>query len=392
MPYLPRDQRTRLPRLRQIVRKFHLWLGLTAGLLFVLLGLTGSALVFYVELDDTLHPIARNEPASPAPGWESPVWDTALATGRAHYPYGGGSWNLEVTHHGGPIPARYYYPADGAQHGSHHGAGRDMVWFSADGTRILRSQPWGGYLMSWLYRLHMDLLLGDPGMQIVGWAGVVILLLLLSGIAAWWPRGSWRKALAFKRPAGRLRRLRDLHKHFGLWSAGLLVLLAATGALLALPDIKAALFTATIATPDPVPSPISTAASGQQVSIAQALATARWALPDARLAFINVPDGGSDPIRIRVQVPGDPHARFPGSSIYLDQYSGEVLAVHDIRRGNAATSVNAWIRVLHDGSVGGLATRILAVLLGLVPAALFITGLLHWRQRHRAANPIEQDC
>ena len=32
----------------------------------------------------------------------------------------------------------------------------------------------------------------------------------------------------------------------------------------------------------------------------------------------------------------------------------------------------------------GLATRILAVLLGFVPALLFATGVLHWLRRHAA--------
>jgi uncharacterized iron-regulated membrane protein len=40
-----------------------------------------------------------------------------------------------------------------------------------------------------------------------------------------------------------------------------------------------------------------------------------------------------------------------------------------------------WVRAIHDGSIGGLATRILAVLAGLMPAFLFVTGLRHWQRR-----------
>jgi len=75
--------------------------------------------------------------------------------------------------------------------------------------------------MSWLYQFHMALLAGDLGGQMVGWSGVVMLL-LSSGIVAWWPRGSWRKAVAFKCNAVPIRRLRDLHKLSGLWSVMLL--------------------------------------------------------------------------------------------------------------------------------------------------------------------------
>jgi hypothetical protein len=38
-----------------------------------------------------------------------------------------------------------------------------MVWFPADGRRIVRAEPWGGYLISWLYQLHMQLWAGAFG-------------------------------------------------------------------------------------------------------------------------------------------------------------------------------------------------------------------------------------
>lgn len=373
-------------RVRTSLRKVHLWLGLGLGLLFALLSLTGSALVFYPEIDAALNPLPLAAESEPAPGWQSPVWDAALATGRKHWPQGG-DFSFEATGAPGPIPARYYPPS--ASHG--HQAEREMVWFSADGSSVLRSETWGEYLMSWLYELHMHLLAGEAGRQIVGWSGFVMLVLLATGIAAWWPRGSWQKALTFKRKAVRQRRLRDLHKHAGLWSSLLLVLLSLTGALLALPDIKTQLFTATIAAPDQVPVPTSQDTSGTQVSLSRALDAAHRAVPHARLAFIDVPDGGTGTIRIRVQVPGDPHRRFPGSFVFVDQYSGEVLAVHNVGNGNAGTIAAKWLRPIHDGSLAGLPTRVLAVLLGLIPPALLITGLLHWRTRRNARRHAAQN-
>ena len=41
---------------RKIWLGIHLYLGLSLGLLFVLAGLTGSLLVFYVELDEIINP------------------------------------------------------------------------------------------------------------------------------------------------------------------------------------------------------------------------------------------------------------------------------------------------------------------------------------------------
>ncbi len=363
---------------RPLLRCIHLWLGLSLGALFALLGLTGSALVFYVEIDAALNlPAETPDRARPGPGWDAPVWDRMMATARASGRDPAGSWSFEATDGGGPIPARYYPPSRGH---SHHDE-REMLWLSTDGTRIVRTERWGGYLMSWLYELHANLLTGETGRQIAGWSGFAVLGLLATGIMAWWPRGSWRKALAFKRAAAPTRRLYDLHKLAGLWSVPLLLLLAGSGALLALPDIRTRMLAAATGSSETISPPPPGVPGTVPIPVTQALAAAKETLPGARLAFIDVPGNGTEPYRIRVQLAGDYHRRFPSSSIYVDQFSGRVLAVHDVRRGNSARAILKWIRPLHDGSVGGTPTRILAILIGLFPAALFVTGYLRWRRR-----------
>ncbi|QNE32419.1 PepSY domain-containing protein [Sphingomonas sp. NBWT7] len=368
------QRRSGASRARIVVRRVHLWLGLGIGLLFALIGLTGSALVFYTGIDAALHPaieVARNDPA---PGLASPVWDRALATGRARWHDPAGKWSIEVTGEGDAIPARFY-PSSG--HGHH--ADRMMVWFSPDGGRIVRAEPWGGYLMSWLYQLHMALLAGDLGGQVVGWSGVAMLLLLASGMLVWWPRGSLHKALAFKRDAAPIRRLRDLHKLTGLWAAPPLFVLVATGVLLALPPVMQV-----ILRPATVLAPLASKPAGSSIGIARALTVAQRALPDGRIVFVDVSAAPGAAIRVRFQVPGDPHGRFPGSYVFIDAASGRVLAVHDVRRNGNGVAVTSWIRALHDGTIGGLATRVLAVAAGLVPTILFVTGLSHWRRRRGA--------
>ncbi|TVV76226.1 PepSY-associated TM helix domain-containing protein [Sphingomonas solaris] len=367
-------RRSSASRARILVRRVHLWLGLSLGLLFAVFGLTGSALVFYTGIDAALHPAIRAGQGDLAPGLTAPARDRALATGRTRWHDPDGRWTFEITGEGGAIPARYY-PAPG-----HHGD-REMVWFSADGTRIIRAEPWGGYLMSWLYQLHMQLLAGEVGGQVVGWSGMAMLVLLVSGMAAWWPRGRWRKALAFKRDAAPLRRLRDLHKLSGLWSMLLLFVLVATGGLLALPAVTQALLA-----PAPVPAPKSVDDGAGRITIARALVVAQRALPEGRIVFVDVPMAREGAIRVRVQVPGDPHRRFPASYVFIDRSSGRVLAVHDVRQAGPGAAVARWIRTLHDGTIGGMATRILAVVLGFVPALLFATGVLHWWRRRRMAG------
>jgi uncharacterized iron-regulated membrane protein len=368
---------------RSLFRRIHLWLGLLLGLPFAVLAVTGSALVFYIELDAWLHPGIRVETSAPAPDWTSPVWDQALATARARWPEATGKWSFEVTGKPGAIPARYYAPTDGHSAGHGH-ADPLMVWFSSDGRQVLRQARWGDYLMTFFYDVHRNFLAGDLGNAVVGWTGVATLLLLVTGLVTWWPRGSWRKALTYKAAASPTRRLYDLHKLIGLASLVFLLILSTTGALLALPAEKTWLLSKLVAPVVAVPAPVSTAKDGRRIPIRQALAAAHQAMPDGRIAWIDVPGPGEGVFRFRAQVPGDPTHRFPYSFVFVDQYSGAVLAVHDARQGTASTTVSNWIRPLHDGSVAGLSTRVLAVVVGLAPLALFITGFLRWRRRQLA--------
>lgn len=361
-------------RTRHLVRALHLWLGLGLGSLLVLLGLTGSVLVFYPEIDALLHPEIRVEAVQP------PDWDRVLATVRRAYPDKRGPWRFEVLDEAGAIPARYYNPGERAGHSFRP----MMVWLSPDGTRVLRRDYWGEYAMTFLYDLHFRLLLGEGGGVVLGWLGFGLLALLVSGFWAWWPRGSWGKALRFKRQAHPQRRLRDWHKLAGLFGLPWLVLLTLTGIMLELPRQSDAALGAIGLPVDPATlPPVLQPVRGAAASLASAVRAGGAALPGARLAWIETPPAKGGDVRLRFQVPGDPSIRFPHSYVWVDGASGRVNALQDARQAGAGSLVNAWIHPLHDGSAGGLAGRLLAAVCGLVPGVLFLTGLQRWRGRRR---------
>ena len=359
-------------RLRRAVRKAHLWLGLGLGGLFVLLGLTGSVLIFYPELDALLHPEIRVEGKGP------PDWDRALATVRAAYPDKQGPWRFEVTDQPGAIPARYYNPPERP--------GYDfrpmMVWLSPDGGAVLRRDYWGEYAMTFIYDLHYRLLLGKTGAAIVGWSGFALLALLLSGLWAWWPRGSWSKALRFKRGASSQRVLRDWHKLAGLSGLAFLLILTITGIMLELPnESNTALGAVGLPVDNPPPVDVAEGPTAPVIPPSQAIKTAMEHLPGARLAWIETPTASGGIYSLRMQVPSDPSFRFPHSFVWVDAATGDAAAVQDARDAGAGTTVNNWLHPLHEGSAGGLAGRILATVAGLVPLCLFLTGFLRWKAR-----------
>lgn len=366
-------------RLRHWLRTIHLWLGLGLGGLFVLLGLTGSILAFYPEVDALLHPEIRVEASG------APDWDRALATLRAAYPDKNGPWRFEVTGDPGAIPARYYDPPERQGH-----AFRPMmVWLTSDGGAVLRRDYWGEYAMTLIYDLHFRLLLGETGGKLLGWLGFALLALLLSGLWAWWPRGSLRKALRFKRGSPPQRALRDWHKLAGLSGLGFLLILTITGMMLELPEQSDAALGAIglpVDHPPHVHGHADDASTSGAVPVSKAIETAMTSLPGARLAWIETPPAGGGTYRMRLQVPGDPSFRFPHSFVWIDGATGKALAVHDARAAKSGTIVNNWVHSLHDGSAAGLAGRIVAALAGLVPLILFMSGLMRWRARRRSAR------
>jgi uncharacterized iron-regulated membrane protein len=357
--------------IRTIIRRLHLYLGLSLGGLFVLLGLTGSVLVFYTEIDQWLHPeiqVAQRD---------SIDWDRAVQTVRNAFPEKDGPWRFEVTGDGGAIPARYNNPPETA--------GRDfapmLVWLSPDGRRVLRTDYWGDTAMTFIYDLHYRLLIEKTGGVIVGYAGLGLFALLLSGLWAWWPKAGWRKALRYKFGAAPIRSLRDQHKLAGLLALPMLLLLTVTGAMLALPDESDSVLAATIAPIDALPKPVSTQSSGSQIALSVAMQRAAAALPQGRIAWVEIPGPGNGAFRVRFQVPGDPSVRFPRSFVWIDQYTGDALAVADMRQTDASTWVNNWLHPLHEGSAGGLPLRVVTAIVGPIPLILFVTGFRRWRGR-----------
>lgn len=358
---------------RKLSRRLHLWSGLSAGLLLIVTALTGSALVFYIEIDRTLHTEISTYQRDTAPDW-----DTILSTLRTQYPDKTGSWRLEVTTDQGAIPARYFNPPETE--------GRNfaplMVWLSADGSQILRQDFWGDTLMTWLYDLHYQLLLNDTGAQIIGWFGLVASVMLLTGLLAWWPRkGQWLKALRFKRRNSAIGLLYDWHKLLGLLFALPLLLLCLTGTMLALPDETRSVLSMLTGPVQTAGIPKSNATLPVKINPSVAVTTAQAALPQARLAWIETPPAGGGYYRLRVQVPGDPSVRFPRSFIYIDAATAEVLSIVDYRQQGTSDTILNWLHSLHDGIAFGLFGRILWVLAGLACLLLFILGFWRWRLR-----------
>lgn len=352
-------------------RRVHFGLAVVAGLHFAFLGITGSLLVFHKEIDALLNPhlLARRS-------GEGAVSVPAVVAA--------------VAASVGPV-LRVDTPA--TREGVFRVQARDRTTgalaeaFVDPGTgRVLGRRAWRGHLVAVVYDLHYALLLGRRGQDIVGIAGLALLVSIASGLYLWWPgRRKVRQALQLKRQAPRVRRLYDIHKSVGLPAAALLAVTAVSGATMAFPDAARRIAQAVL--PAAAPQARAATAAGAHPDgpgLTRAIARARQIVPGAHIRRVLLPDRNSDVYRIHLGRPADLLKSGGLNRIAIDAATGQVVE----GRATSAFGPADWFLAaqfpLHNGEALGLAGRLVVFVLGLVPTMLYVTGLLLWRSRRRA--------
>jgi uncharacterized iron-regulated membrane protein len=357
--------------LRNAIRLIHLYLGLSLGLLFAMTGLTGSFLVFYPEIDDWITPAVYAARSNARPESYEALYRRLLET----YPERPAHWRIEIPEQGGPIQARSLSAEDMA---GLTFAPR-IVWMDPRDNRDLRDVQWGRFFVTIIYDLHYRLLLGTLGGIVMGVAGLFAMGLIATGVWVWWPKaGRVASSFSFKRHAPLHGKLFDIHKLIGIYSGIVLLIISATGVMISLPGLVQPLLSL-LSAPNAAPSFASAPAPGlARISLDAALAIASAKMPDGTLKWIDTPGGPTEVYVFRFRLPGEPAIRFPNSAIWVEQYSGEVLGTRQAPRDTLATQVIDWEHPLHTGEALGLPGKWLALLAGLLPAALFVTGVWRW--------------
>jgi uncharacterized iron-regulated membrane protein len=82
--------------------------------------------------------------------------------------------------------------------------------------------------------------------------------------------------------------------------------------------------------------------------------------------------------RINLRQAGEPSRRFPKTNFWDDQYSGNILQVHNPIEFTAGDTFIHWLNPLHSAKHFDMPGRLLVLLTGLGYPILFITGLMRW--------------
>lgn len=393
-----------MPSIRRAFALLHRWVALAAGLLLVLLGLTGSLMVWQAELDAALNPAwlsaavgQGDEPEGACAAAERPLAETLAVLAR-NAPGAQAAIVLAPTRAGAAY--QVWERRDAAT-----GLRREH-FIDPDCERYLGARQRGAlqldreHFVPLLYELHSKLLAGETGHLIAGGGALVLFGLALSGVWLAWParstRAAWRRVLTIQAGASPQRWWFDLHRAAGLWLAPLCLLLTLTGAALVfdasaraavaallpvqtLPRMGAATGKPSAATPAGTPR---AAPAVPDELVAQALQR----FPQATWSRLTLPAGKDAIAEVRLLQHGEPRADTGSTRVRLDA-AGRIVAVHDPLRAPAGNVLLDWVFPLHSGEALGLAARLLWTLFGMAPAMLLGSGLwLWWRRTRRRAQ------
>ncbi len=342
------------------MRRFFLWVHLTAGLAMALyaiaIGISGSILVFREELNEIVYPEFHRG--------DVPVQlispDAALAAVRG----ANAGWTAY---------SLTWPNADSAHYMAYLSRGGDSqeVFAKADTGEVLGAR---GTRAGWLGRiaqLHFNLLLGGKTGHVVQECGVIALG-VLAGTGLWlvWP------------PRLRVRRLifwRDLHYATGSAAVVFIAMWALTGGYyiwlqpyLAFVD----LFFARTATPL-ISDRVREAAI---LPLADLAARAQAEFPDLPLYRMGIPNAPDQTVQVTL-LEATPTEFHRVSTVALDPVTGEVLQKISSADRATGNTLLSWISVIHFGRFGGIAIKILWSLMGLSLPVLSVSGCILWWRR-----------
>ena len=361
---------------KKSVRQVHLWLGLLAGLVLSIVGVTGSLYVFEPEiaahLEKEKYSMAKDS------SMFSNDMEMALFVERIS--------NQQIESIQWPKRGRQTYIYKFFE---------DDHWYFFDqstGELAEGEKGLGNSIFNFILDLHMNLTLGEPGRVITGTASLVFAFFMLTtGLYLWWPTNKGRRKSSFriKWDASPKRFNYDLHNINGFYFSLPLFLIGLTGAAFYFDEEVQGLVDA-VTFSEPAPSffldtKMEYDMSKDFLPIDSVLVAMQLHYPDyykRNLWMTKERDGTlSFAYQKRVDV-------YPGADtrIFLkaDPYTGRIVAERHPDYLPRGTSIVAkWHLPIHFGEFGGIITRILWFVAGLMPALLTYTGVKIWLGRNK---------
>lgn len=380
---------------RKLLRKLHLTIGLWFGIIFVVLGVTGSALPWMHELDGILNPdmlhvvpgkgLRADDPAALTPSRLQDIYLRLAGDPR----YGPPSM-ITLPGRAGEALVAWYRPLPGAARGPWALEVSRQVMINPYTLGVTGERYWGELgltrplFMPTLFHLHRYLAAGAIGKTLIGISGLMLLIVAIAGMGLWLPRANWKALnqalhVSFRGSWARLNY--SSHRAAGFFAAPVLVVMGFSGCYFNLPNWVLPIVSA-IATVTPAERLSNHAPhAAATITLDSALRHAQARFPDARLTRVALPSTAETPYEVRMRQADEGRHGDGATRITVDAYSGNILRVRDPLRAPPGDTMLNWLFPLHSGIAFGMGGRIFISILGIVPLFFFVTGVTIWLRR-----------
>jgi uncharacterized iron-regulated membrane protein len=366
--------------IKATLRWAHRWFGLSAGLVLVVLGVSGTLLLFQSQYFAWAHGRLIPEHLSQQLG----SIDRWAAQARAAVPRMHGPvyiWTPR-TDHNLSNAAMLMFQGNTPGGFGHMGAVAVLVAPATGevlGTIDLDRSPAYAPIL-----LHRDLWSGRVGRVLIGSVGVAAMLMLPVGLYLWWPRTRLLQKLSPRPWRQTLTRAGRLHDVTGAWVFLVLLMLVGSGVYLVQPGwvqpALSALFGPERRAESPADQMCRGAGAGP-IGFDTAVARASEIVPTERFFAAAALDRGSLHRWKLIFAPQDSQAAFRQTYVLADLQCGIVKLDSSPANRALTQSIELWLISLHDGTALGWPGQILIALVGLAPLVLFWSGMRMWLRR-----------
>lgn len=357
---------------KKVILFIHRWLGFIAGLVVLIVSITGCIFCFQDEIQDAIYNYRRVEvqhkPYLPP--------STLKAEGLKGHP---GATASYMYYYGVDRPAALLVNLPKEQ-------GMLYVYMNPYTGQVTHTENPARNFFIIVEYIHLYLLLpANVGRLVVGISVLVFIVLMITGIILWWPkRKSDRKRSFNIKWNGRWRRVNyDLHNVLGFYATGIAIILALTGLSMVFESVREGIYTTANlgkAYPSEKVSLKSDSLLKTRVDnrfvIDKAFVQAQAKSPQAQMFLIY--DDASAAGTVGITAYAKSLYFYKSDGYEFEKYTGKLLKQTPHIQKSPGMKMNDMNYDLHVGQVLGLPGKITAFLASLICASLPVTGFIIW--------------
>lgn len=358
--------------------QLHWFVGITAGTVLMVIGLTGAILAFREQILDALNPGVRNVTVQNAPRLAP---QQLMEAARALKPHERVT-SIMVYDTPGASARIGLAPAPGVRRG-------ETIYLNPYSGALLPALQYEGFF-EWNEQLHRFLLLPrDPGKMVSGTLAFCLMGLTLTGLYLRWPRrvADWRAWLTFDTRMQGRSFLWGLHSVAGTWVMLVFLVFTLSGVYWAFDPVRdmADGWMGTLRPPREAAAPKPKAArpaGAAAIDLGAGWATFQQAAPGWQMAMLRLPERAGQPLQIQWLAKDAPHLRAR-SSMSINQQSGALLKSERYADKPLGARFQSTIYPLHLGTYFGITGQIIVFIAALALPGFGITGWMLYLDRRK---------